>query len=154
MTEKKEPQEPGSEESAGRALQIVVMNDMSLVGGANDQLEAFLQRWDLKADVIFSAALVLEEVVTNIIKYAYADEYVHEIHIEASMGEEDLVLRITDDGQEFDVLSAAPPDMDKPIEERPPGGLGIHIVRSIARHIEYERAEGKNKLVLSIALNP
>jgi len=148
------PPERDSKEGDDRALRIILVNDMGLVGGANDQLESFLRQKEVNPDVIFSAALVFEEVVTNIIKYAYADEFLHEIHIEALIGEEELVLCITDDGQEFDVLSAAPPHMDKPIEERPAGGLGIHIVRSIARRIEYERAEGRNKLLLSIALNP
>lgn len=150
----KEPPEGGSREGAPRELRLALVNDLGLVGGANEALEAFLQSWEIKPDVVFSAALALEEVVTNIIKYAYADGARHEILVEASIGEEDVVLRISDDGREFDVLSAAPPHLDKPLEERPPGGLGIHILRSIARRIEYERVEGRNKLLLSIALNP
>ncbi|SRR6266545_6968210 len=144
----------GEDEEADRELRIAIANDFALLSGANDALEAFLLRWQLKPEVVFSARLALEEVVTNIIKYAYADADTHQIDIEALIGEEEVVLRITDDGREFDVLSAAPPDLQKPLEERPPGGLGIHIVRSIARRIEYKRAEGRNKLLLSIALNP
>jgi anti-sigma regulatory factor (Ser/Thr protein kinase) len=145
---------PDSSEGTGRELRLAIANDLALVCGANDDLEAFLRRWNLKSEVIYSAVLALEEVVTNIIKYAYTDAATHEIHIEALIGEEEVVLRFTDDGQEFDLRSATPPHLDKPPEERPPGGLGIHLVRSIARRIEYVRAEGRNTLLLSIALNP
>jgi anti-sigma regulatory factor (Ser/Thr protein kinase) len=149
------PAEPGSGQGgAPRELRIALANDLGLVGSANEELEAFLQRWEIRPEVVFSAALALEEVVTNIIKYAYADAARHEILVEARIDADEVVLRVSDDGREFDILSAAPPHMDKPIEERPPGGLGIHILRNIARRIEYERAEGRNTLLLSIALNP
>ena len=148
------PPERAPGQGADRELRFAIANDLALVCGANEALEAFLERWSLKAEVIYSAVLLLEEVVTNIIKYAYTDASRHEIQIEALIREDEVALRISDDGQEFDLLAATPPHLDKPLEERPPGGLGVHLVRSIARRVEYARAEGRNVLLLSIALNP
>ena len=153
MTRNHPPErEPG--EGADRELRFAIANDLALVGGANEVLETFLNRWNIKPEVIYSAVLVLEEVVTIVIKYGYTDASGHEIQIEALIGEDEVALRITDDGKEFDLSAATPPHLDKPLEERPPGGLGVHLVRSIARRIEYERAAGRNVLLLSIALNP
>jgi anti-sigma regulatory factor (Ser/Thr protein kinase) len=134
-------------------MSFAIWNDIALVGGANEALESFLRHWEVDPDVVCCAVLALEEAVTNIIRYAYADVRRHEILIEASIGKAEVVLRITDDGKEFDILAATPPHMHKPIDERPPGGLGIHLLRSIARRIEYERAEGKNRLLLCIAFD-
>lgn len=133
---------------------------------ASRAFEAFLEAEGVPPGVIFSAALVLEEVVTNVIKYAYPPEGTEdeaapervtaerEILLEAFVGPEDLVLRVTDDGREFDLRAAPPPDFDAPIEERQVGGLGIHLVRRLTKHIEYARTDGKNVLTLFLSLAP
>ena len=147
---------PESEPSGGadRMLRFTIANDLTHVCRANEVLEEFLQRWNIPPEAVYSTVLALEEVVTNIIKYAYADSSGHEIQVETQIGEDEVVLRISDDGREFDILSAPPPPLDRPLEERPTGGLGIHLVRSLARRIEYARAGGRNVLLLSIAKNP
>ena len=131
---------------------LVIPNAMERVGEANRELEAFLEASGVGPDGIFPATLAFEEVVTNVIKYSYDDDRPHDILVESRVEPGELILRVTDDGHEFDPLAARPPDLEKPIEERPIGGLGIHLLRRLAQRVEYHRTSGKNVLTLSFSL--
>ena len=138
---------------AGR-LRLVIPNKMEAVGEANRTLERFLEDRKVPPDVSFSATLVLEEVTTNVIKYSYEDRKDHEILVQAHLDKDCLVLSVTDDGREFDPRRAASPDFEKPLEERPIGGLGIHLLRNLAERMDYQRLEGKNTLTVFLSLRP
>ena len=59
-----------------------------------------------------------------------------------------LTIDVSDDGIAFNPLDATPPNLDLPIMERPVGGLGIHIVRTVMDHVEYQRRDGHNVLTM------
>ena len=135
-------------------LRLVALSRMNAVGESLLRLESFLSERQVDPEVVFSAVLVLEEVLTNIIKYSYGEESEQEILVEVSFGARELSLRFTDQGREFDWQKAPGPDLSLPIEDRPIGGLGIHIVRNLARRMDYQRLEGKNVLELFLPLQP
>jgi anti-sigma regulatory factor (Ser/Thr protein kinase) len=64
-----------------------------------------------------------------------------------------LTIQVADDGVPFNPVDAPPPDLDLPIEERPIGGLGIHIVRSLVDTIEHRRDDGRNVLTMTKKMN-
>jgi serine/threonine-protein kinase RsbW len=97
--------------------------------------------------------LVLEEVLTNVFKYAYED----------GPGEAELAcelqgglfrLRVTDRGSQFNPLASPEPDLTDDISERTVGGLGIYFVREMVDDIAYERRGGRNILTMSIKISP
>ena len=90
--------------------------------------------------------LAIDEVVSNCVKYGYDDSAEHYIEIELLIAGERLSIAITDDGHFFNPLEHPEPDMSLPVEERPIGGLGIHLLRKMADHIEYERTSERNRL--------
>ena len=59
-----------------------------------------------------------------------------------------LRISFVDDGRPFDPLAFRGPDMEEATEERGIGGLGIHIVRSLAHQARYRREGGRNHLHL------
>ena len=61
-----------------------------------------------------------------------------------------LLLVLEDDGHEFDPLKAPEPDLDLPVEERVPGGLGIHLIHKLVEQMEYRRCGGRNRLTVKI----
>jgi len=63
-----------------------------------------------------------------------------------SMTPAGVILEYADRGQAFDPTKAPVPDVAAPIEHRPLGGLGIHLMRQIMRDIEYHRVDGWNRL--------
>ena len=113
-----------------------------------DAVEAFGEAHGLSAKLRYQIRLVLDELLTNTISYGYADDGEHGIHV--GMAEEGGRLRflLEDDARPFDPLTARIPDVNAPADERPIGGLGIHLVRTIMDRVAYERVAGLNRLVL------
>ena len=68
-------------------------------------------------------------------------------------GDGEVIAEVEDDGRPFNPLEAPPPDLVSPVEIRPAGGLGVHIVRSVMETIEYRREGHKNYLVLRKSLD-
>lgn len=115
------------------------------------QLEAIAQEWGLTPMLVFNLNLVLEEPVTNTIFYGYSKESKHDQEIEIYIHLENnlLTLRITDTAQVFDPLQKdVPESLDKSIEEREIGGLGIHLVKNIMDELSYIRKDNQNILTL------
>jgi phosphoserine phosphatase len=88
---------------------------------------------DLRPDVDFA----LEELFTNMVKYSAASRA--DIRIELTAVEGGVEVTLTDyDVEPFDVTTAPDADVNLPIEQRRPGGLGLHIIRRLLDTIEYE----------------
>jgi serine/threonine-protein kinase RsbW len=98
--------------------------------------------------LIFDVNLVLEEVVNNVISYAYKDNNEHEISISMELEGQVLVLKVEDDGTPFNPLAVPEPDIDKPLEEREPGGLGLFLVRKMTDELGYKREKDRNILIM------
>ena len=95
-----------------------------------------------------SVNLALEEAVVNVMDYAYPANAPGEVTIEAEADDERMKFVITDHGIPFDPTAKAEVDTTLSLEERPTGGLGIHLVRQIMDSINYERENDKNVLTL------
>lgn len=111
----------------------------------------FLEERGVKPATVNLAHLAIEEIATNILKYGYDDDRTHEIVLRVQVEPGEVRVQLEDDGHEFDPRTVPPPDLNVPVDEREPGGLGIHLVRKLARHIDYERYDGRNRLTVSIA---
>ena len=94
-------------------------------------------------------SLALDEVVTNIIRYAHADGRQHPIVVRLTLEPGVLTAQVEDDGRSFNPLEVSPPDIGASIEDRPIGGLGIHLVRSVMTSVEYRREDGRNVLTMT-----
>jgi serine/threonine-protein kinase RsbW len=90
--------------------------------------------------------LVLEEILINVARYAYAPETgVVEVAC-APAGDRKLRVEITDFGRVFNPLEADPPDLSRGLADRPIGGLGVFLVRSMVDSIDYRREGDRNIL--------
>ena len=81
--------------------------------------------------------LTLEELFTNMVKYSPAGD----AHVRIEMGatEDGVEVTLTDyDVERFDVTAAPDADINLPIEERRPGGLGLHLIRRLVDSLHYE----------------
>ena len=138
----------GPMESDPRTLSIKLRNDLLELQRLNQAVTEFTEQQSLASELVFRVNLVLEEIITNVISYAYADESEHEIFVRLSWKEPDMKIQVEDDGRPFDPLKAPPPEIAKPLDERQVGGLGIHLVRQMMDEVEYRRENGKNRLIL------
>ena len=95
-----------------------------------------------------SLNLALEEAVVNVMDYAYPAGTKGNVNITAEANDQRLKFTISDWGVPFDPTTKTEVDTTLSAEERPIGGLGIHLVRQIMDSINYERTDGKNVLTL------
>ena len=92
--------------------------------------------------------IAVEEAVVNVISYAYPADSPGEVRIDAAIADHSLVLTVTDSGLPFDPTAVAPADTTLDADERPIGGLGIHLIRRYTDSISYERRDGQNILTM------
>ena len=113
-------------------------------------VESLAEQDNWPAPLTFKVNLVLEELVLNVINYAYGESG-HQVEVQLTCNEEDLVIEITDEGKPFDPLHDAPdPDMESPMEERRIGGLGVYLVRRMTSEMQYRREDGKNRMMVAV----
>jgi anti-sigma regulatory factor (Ser/Thr protein kinase) len=135
-------------------INLLMRNNLKELAALIDKASAFLESQSLPGPAYYKASLVLEEVLTNIVKYAFEDALEHEISVILAVDDADLVIRFVDDGREFDPLAVPPPAMKESLEESSEGGLGVYLVRKSVNSIEYYRDQSKNVLEARISLRP
>jgi len=130
-------------------LNLLLQNHLGELEHMNQFIESLDEKMQLPAGVAMTLNLALEEVVSNIIKYAFEDDGDHMIEIQFTREANLLTVKIKDDGKEFNVLKFPKPDINAAAEERNIGGLGIHFVKELMDKVEYQYKDNKNILVLS-----
>jgi anti-sigma regulatory factor (Ser/Thr protein kinase) len=129
-------------------LQLRLRNSFEAIPPANEAVTQWLESRHAPPAACYLANLAIEELVTNCVKYGYEDNQEHVIEINLSVADGQMTLTISDDGLAFNPLEAPEPDTNLPLEARPVGGLGLHLVRKLADHMSYERHEGRNRLTV------
>jgi anti-sigma regulatory factor (Ser/Thr protein kinase) len=143
--------------SSLEARRLVLRNDVAELKRLAGWIEGFAGR-GMSPDVSFAVQLCLEEAVANIIMYGAAKDDRLEIAVELERNGGTLVARIEDNGRQFDPTRAPSPSVATSLEEAKIGDLGIHLMRSFASGMDYERRDGRNRLTLqfveSLATSP
>ncbi|MGB6064451.1 MAG: ATP-binding protein [Desulfomonilaceae bacterium] len=137
-----------------KQINLSMLNNIRDLTVLIDEAGTFLESQSLPGTTVYRANLVLEEVLTNIVKYAFQDSSVHEISVLLAVKDTYLVIRFVDDGREFDPLAVPSPVMKASIEDISVGGLGVHLVRKSVDEIQYSRDRYKNVLETRISLAP
>jgi anti-sigma regulatory factor (Ser/Thr protein kinase) len=93
--------------------------------------------------------LCLNELVTNVIHYAYDDRGKHEIRVTLEWNGAELRATVEDDGRPFNPLEKEAPPTPRSLEASGVGGWGIPIVRALADDVSYERRDGRNRVTIT-----
>ena len=123
------------------------------LGAGLDALEAALRGADVPNDAVLDLRLVAEEVLTNLAKYGHDDDEEHTVRVRVTLVNGEVTLECTDDGRPFDPLIAPAPEPE-PDGERPEGGMGLLLVRSLVDASEYARVGEENVLTLRKRVGP
>jgi sigma-B regulation protein RsbU (phosphoserine phosphatase) len=121
---------------------------------AQARVEQFCEARELSVKVISRLAVALDEVLNNIISYAFPDGPTGEIVVHLEHRDSGLVVTIEDEGVPFNPLTRPTPDTEADLEDRQIGGLGIHLVVKMMDEVHYERQGGRNVLTLKKNLQP
>ena len=96
---------------------------------------------------LFEVDFIIEEIFTNQVKYAKST---HDILLGLDLKGDMLTMTVTDfDVDPFDPTKSKPVDIDLPLEERKPGGLGIHFVKDMADSIDYAYKDRQSKVTIT-----
>ena len=132
---------------------ITLSNDIREVPWLAAFVDEVCEDAGLSRAVTMQMNLALEESVVNVMKYAYPSGTHGNVTVEAQANDVRLKFTIIDSGVPFDPTLKSDVDTTLSVEERPIGGLGIHIIRQIMDSIKYERLDGYNVLTLKKTLD-
>lgn len=107
--------------------------------------EDFFAQEHIDSRLRYVVDLCLEELFVNMVKYN--TETTEDILIELSVAGDGVQVSLTDYNVErFDPRQMGPVDVDAPLEERNPGGLGLYLVMKMANSIFYEYKDRSSKI--------
>ena len=129
--------------------QLILHNEIKQIALLPDFVETVAMRVELDHEAALNLNLALEEAVTNVIMYAYPEGTDGVVNIDATVDGKNVSFVITDNGIAFDPTAKEEIDIAAGIDERPIGGLGIHLVRTIMDEVSYERKDEKNILTIT-----
>ena len=132
----------------GSCAEITLPNDINETPQLAEFLEVFCEEAGLGPSASMQVNLAMEEAVVNVMNYAYPEGEKGDVHIKAEIDGENLKFTITDSGQPFDPTAQEEIDISLPAEQRPIGGLGIHLMRHYMDQVHYKRLDGLNVLTL------
>jgi serine/threonine-protein kinase RsbW len=140
-------------------LQLRINSDVAEIARLHAEFEKFVAPLGLSGKMIFQVNLALDEIITNIIQHGYDQNGYDQddnppIAVNIALEDEIMKIEIIDAARPFNPLSAPAPDLDAPIADRPVGGLGIHLVKSMMDEVSYQRKDQYNHLVLIKRITP
>ncbi len=133
-------------------LELLIENRLEEIGKVADLVDRFGAENAVPRSIINDMSVSLDEVLNNIISYAYGREVIRSIRVRLTIAEGELIANIDDDGIPFNPLIAPPPKLSGSMTERPVGGLGIHIVKALMDQVAYVRRDNQNCLELKKGL--
>ena len=116
-----------------------------------ERLAVWIEGWamrELSANLSFAVQVCLEEAVANIIMYSATTDDRLEIVIKVERRNQSLVAQIEDNGSAFDPTQVPRPPIPTSLAEAKVGNLGIHLMRSFASGLHYERRDSRNRLTM------
>jgi sigma-B regulation protein RsbU (phosphoserine phosphatase) len=129
-------------------LNLKISNDLSEIGKAVEAFEAFSEKTELPMAIAMKVNLVFDELLNNIVSYAFMDGGEHQIDIHIETSVDRLLIQIEDDGLPFNPFAHAEVDTTLSLEEREIGGLGTHLVLNVMDDVSYERHSDRNVVTL------
>jgi serine/threonine-protein kinase RsbW len=128
--------------------EIKIKNEVGELERVNQFVEEIGAELGLDMELQMNLNLVMEEMVSNVIFYAYPEGKHEEIELVAESDGKELTFVLSDKGKEFDPTMKEDADPNINPMDRDIGGMGIYIVKNIMNKVTYQRLEGKNLLTM------
>ena len=117
------------------------------LAGLYEFSEAIMAEKKLPDGVRFPVHLAMEELFVNMVHYN--PTVTTDIEVTVSVDGVVRVSLVDNGGAEFDVTVKREVDTDSPLEERKPGGLGVHLVQNLVDTLEYEYQDGRGEVIFT-----
>ena len=117
------------------------------LAGLYEFSEAVMADEKLPDGVRFPVHLAMEELFVNMVHYNPTVST--DIEVTVTVDDAVTVSLVDNGGVEFDVTTKRDVDIDAPLEERKPGGLGVHLVQNLVDTLEYEYQDGRGEVIFT-----
>ena len=128
---------------------LTLKNEVREVTALSAFMKENAEKLQLEHRLAQELRLAVEEVVVNVIDYAYPPGIEGEVSVQITSDGKTLQVKITDRGVPFDPTAVRKADTSLSAEDRRIGGLGILLVRSLMDTVNYLREDGQNILTLT-----
>ena len=134
---------------------MALLHFQPIAGKALDILDAILRTPEVASckKELFALRLVCDELVVNVVDYAYPDNVDGYLDVEIEKDEKMITIRFRDGGIPFNPLERDMPDTTQPLEERAIGGLGIFLVIKQMDDVTYEYVNNENVLTIKKSIS-
>lgn len=129
--------------------EIEIVSDLDELPRLAEFVEEFAEASDLSPEAGMRLNLALEELVTNVIQHGYAGA-MGKIELQLERQGDRVDATLSDTAPAYDPFTADEPDLSASVEDRKVGGLGVHLVRTVATSFGYQRQGDRNQVSLSL----
>jgi anti-sigma regulatory factor (Ser/Thr protein kinase) len=136
--------------AAARHETLVIENRLSELSRVERWLAGLLEQWAISPHAAFGVDLVINEVVTNVINYAYPDGAAAEIILSVTDTAKAVDVEIVHGGSAFNPFEALETTTSRDLERAVVGGWGIQLIKCYADGHHYRRVANQNRLRLTI----
>ena len=132
----------------GRMAPLRLKGEPAEIGPAVEAVRRFALDHGLPDLATDALVVAVDEAISNILRHGYDDSAEPAVTIEAVADEEGVEVALVDGGRPFSPLDWPAPALEGGAAERPVGGLGIYLMRTLADRLTYRREGASNRLTL------
>ena len=137
--------------SASPALLIPMLADIGGLELARLQARQFLENNGVDEHALTAVELVLEEALTNVLRYGYDAPGPRDIAVDLQVDLDEVQVLVIDNAKPFDPLEADAMLLPDSLDDAQVGGLGLLMIRNTASRMSYEHRDGRNCFLMTIA---
>ena len=127
---------------------LTIKNNEEELVRVSEFIEDVSEEIGLDMGTMMKLQLVMEEMVSNVIFYAYPKSSVDDITLSVESDEKEITFILSDTGKPFDPTAKEDADININPMDREQGGMGILIVKNIMNEVSYQRLDGTNQLTM------
>jgi serine/threonine-protein kinase RsbW len=129
-------------------MQKACKRELSYLEEVFSFINDFVLEHHLSEATSYALKLAIEEIYVNMVRYNPGNT--NDIMIQLRADEDKVVVELTDfDVDPFDITKFTPKNLDAPLKERKPGGLGIHLVRAFMDEVDYDYDDRRCRITLT-----
>ena len=129
-------------------MELTIHNRASEIPLAHQALDQFANQNALRVQDLARLHVAIEEHLSNVISHGYDAGRTGTIRVRFALASSGLRVEVEDDARPFNPVEAPEVDISLPLEQKPLGGLGVHLIRKCVDSLSYLRAGTRNVLVM------
>ena len=123
-------------------------SEIQQIPAIRKDLTELQSEWVIPDSEMRQISVMIEEIFSNILRYAYRDKLEHQVHIQLEKKHEAILIQITDDGIPFNPLEHHPGRVPDPAMSED-SGMGLTLIKTFSSSISYKRVDGNNHLLIT-----